>query len=228
MEFAHLGVEIHGFVAVDEFDVFARHERPALGFDFVERGGVAVFGNVFVRLFVPFALPVVEIFGDLSNLLRGKLNIFFLKRFAPLAQIDEKDFILAGTVFDGFAILHDGARLAVARQNPKRDADVRGIEHVARKNDDGFDEVVFEQATADGELGPVAGKCAVGEEEARSAVSGELGDDVEDPTVVGVACGRDVVAAPARIVAEFVVGAPGFLVKRRICHDEPPDPQHGS
>ena len=87
LELAHFRVEIHSFVSVDKLDVFARHKRPAFGLDFFERGGVAVFGNVFVCLFVPFALPVVEIFGDLSNLLRRETDVFFLKRFTPLAQI---------------------------------------------------------------------------------------------------------------------------------------------
>jgi len=77
-----------------------------------------------------------------------------------------------------------------------------GVEELAGHGDDAVDEVGFDDAAADVALAAgVGGEGAVGEDEAGDAVGGEVGDDVLDPGIVGVADRGDAVV-PAAVVAE--------------------------
>ena len=69
LELSHAGVEVDLLVAVAELDVLARHEAPTLLLYLVESGAVAVFGLVMVGLLMSLALPVVEVLGNLGDLL---------------------------------------------------------------------------------------------------------------------------------------------------------------
>ena len=135
LQLAHLGVEVYLLVAVAELDVFAWDKAPAFLLDFVKAGRVAVFGFVVIGLFITFTLPVMEVLGYLLYLLLRELDVLLLERLTPLAQVDKQHFILAIAIADKFAVLLYVAGFLVVVQDPKRHADVRGVEHIARQDD---------------------------------------------------------------------------------------------
>ena len=102
----------------------------------------------------------------------------------------------------------------VLGEEPEADGDLGGEEELAGEGDHAVDEVVLHQFLADlaFALG-VGGHGAVGEDEPGGAVLGELGEHVENPGVVGIAGGRGIVAAPAGIGGELVVGPPVLQVE---------------
>lgn len=219
-QFRHPGLEIDRFISIDKLDVFAGDKRPPFGFNLVECCRIAILRNIPIGLFVAFTLPVVEVLGNTGNLLLRKLDVLLFERLAPLAEVDKQHLIFALPVFNQFAVLLNGAGLAVAGQNPQGDADVGGIEHIARQNHDGLDQMVFQQLTADIQLRTVAAQRAVGQQESGHAVCREFRDDIQNPTVIGIARGRHVIPLPARVLGQLVIGPPVFLVERRVGHDE--------
>jgi len=143
---------------------------------------------------------------------------FFLRardHRADLAGIDEEGFAAAVAVaalFIGFFVFGE---------EPEADGDLGGVEELAREGDHAVDEVVLDHLLADltFALG-IGGHGAIGEDEACGAIFRELGDHVENPSVVSITSGWGVVAVPASVVDEFIGGAPVLQIEGRICHNE--------
>ena len=216
MQGTHFFVKVHLLIAVLEFNVLAGYKGPVLGFDFLEGCGGAVFGFILDFLDLPLVIGAADFF-DVCN---TELGVFLFEGFAHLAQVHKEHFAFSAAVLAQFlAHLHFVGRLVVV-QNPEGHADVCGVEHVAWQNEDCFHLVVLQEFLADLLFVAFAGECAVTQEESGHTIVGELGENIQDPAVVRVARGRHGVAFPARVIQEFVFGAPGFLVERRIGHDE--------
>ena len=174
LELAHAGVEVDLLIAVAELDVLAGHEAPTFLLNLGEGGAVAIFGLVVVGLLVSHTLPVVEVLGDLGNLLLRELDVLLLEGLAPLSQVDEQDLVLTVAVTHHLAVLLHRACPLVVVEDPQGHADVGRVEHVARQDDDGLDQVVEQKLAADGQLGAVTTQGTIGKQETSSAVGREF------------------------------------------------------
>ena len=88
-----------------------------------------------IGIFIAYTLPIVEVFGYLLYLLLRELDIFLLEWLTPLAQVNKQHLVFAVAVFHQFAVLLYIAGTLVVIQNPERHADVCGVKHITRKND---------------------------------------------------------------------------------------------
>ena len=173
-----------------------------------------------VGALVPLTLPIMEVIRHLPYLFGRELDILLLKRLSPLAKVDKQHLILAVAVSHQLAVLLHRARLAVAGQYPKGNTDVGGIEHIARENNNRLHQMVLQQSATDIQFDAVPAQCAVSKQKARHAITGQLGYDIQNPTIVGVSGRRHIVAIPARVVRQFGCSPPRFLVERRVRHDK--------
>ena len=127
-----------------------------------------------VGLLVACPLPVVIGGGYHAYLLRRELDIFLLEGLANLTQVDEEHFALAVAVVHLFAVLGLNTGFLVVVQYPERYADVGGVEHIARQDDDGLHLVVLDELAADGQLGAVGTQRTVGQQESGHTAGGEF------------------------------------------------------
>ena len=86
---------------------------------------------------------------DFCTVFFCQLNILLFIRASHLPQVHEKDLALTVTEAFYFTVFFNHTSLFILVQNPKRNADVRGVEEVSGKNDDCFDEIVLDELTAD-------------------------------------------------------------------------------
>ena len=224
--FLHLGVE--GLAELGHFGL----EGDAVVFDgsgpgvatggeyvvvllnFLEAGRLAVAGNIFVGV-AGFGAPVVVGLGDASDVFFAQFLLGTADHGADFTGVDKEG--LVGTV----AVAALGVALFVLGEEPEAYRDLGRKEELAGKGDHAVDEVVLHQFLADGSFARgVGGHGPVSKDEPGSAVLGELGQHVKDPGVVGVAGGRGIIAAPAGIGGELVVGPPVLEVEGRVGHDE--------
>ena len=80
--------------------------------------------------------------------------------------------------------------------------------------------MILKELLADSKFRTVAAQCAIGKKETSRTIVRELRDNIQNPAIVGIACRRNVVTCPARVVLQFILCPPCFLVEWRICHDE--------
>ena len=66
-----------------------------------------------------------------------------------MPQVHEKDLALTVTEAFYFTVFFNHTSLFILVQNPKRNADVRGVEEVSGKDDDCFNEIVLDELTSD-------------------------------------------------------------------------------
>ena len=108
----------------------------------------------------------------------------------------------------------------VFRKDPNTYRNLCRKKQLPRKRNHTVDEVVLDELLADLAFALGVGRHgAVGEHEAGDAVFGEFAHHVENPSVVGIAGGRGVVAVPASVVDEFVGSAPVLQIEGGIGHD---------
>ena len=165
-------------------------------------------------------LPRVEVISYLSNLLRRELDVLLLKGLSPLAQIHKEHLSLPIAILHQRPILIDGACLLIPIQYPQGDTDICGVKHIAGQYHDRLYQLILYQLLADRLFCTLTAERSIGEEKARHTMDRELGDNVEDPTVIGIARRGYLVASPARIVYQFVFGTPRLLIEGGIGHDE--------
>lgn len=205
-------------IVVDEGDVFAWRQGPAIGFDFLYAYAAVELRHLVAAAVGAFGLPgVVDVRGflDLGGGEDHFLFVFpFYRVLCPGAEIHEEDFM--GPVSQMSPMV--GAALFILVQDPQGDADVGGDEEFPGQHDDGFHFVILDELLADGHgVGVVQG--AIGQEESRHAgLLFQVGEHVEDPGIVGVALRRGLVARPPGVVGQ-VAGVPAFQVEWGIRHD---------
>ena len=100
--------------------------------------------------------------------------------------------------------------LFVVTHDPEGNGDVRCVEHLSGQHDDGFNFLVLDQLLTDLIFFGISAQSAVGQKKRRSAVVGEPGQHVQNPSIVGIADGRNFVAIPPAIIFQFVFCAPVF------------------
>ena len=86
---------------------------------------------------------------DLRTVFFCQFNVLLFIGASHLPQVHEKDLTLTVTEAFYLTVFFNHTSLFILIQNPKRDADVGGIEEVAGKDDDCFDEIVLDELTAD-------------------------------------------------------------------------------
>ena len=124
--------------------------------------------------FKAFLLPLVIYVRDLGTIFFGQLDILLFIRASHLPQIHKEDFTFTVAEAFDFAVLLNHSCFLILVQNPKRYADVGGIEKVSRQNDDCFDKVIVDKLLSDLQLGSVIGQSAVCKQEPGNAVLREL------------------------------------------------------
>ena len=108
--------------------------------------------------------------------------------------------------------------LFILIQDPEGDADIRSDKKLTRKNDNGFDLIILDQLFSDLKRIAVA-QSAIGQQESCNTLERfQMGKNVEDPCIVGVALRRRLVIHPAGIVFQIIV-VPAFQIEGRIGHD---------
>ena len=136
-----------------------------------------------------------------------------------MTEIHKENFFLSVTIAFQFPILLYDTSLFILIEYPKRNAYVRSVEKASRQNDNRFNKVVPNKLLSDFQLRAVIGQSAVCKQKARNTVLREFGNDVQNPTVVRIACRRYFITVPTGIIYKFVVGSPFFLIERRVCHN---------
>ena len=87
-----------------------------------------------------------------------------------MPQVHEKNLPLTVTEAFYLAIFFNHTSLFVLIQNPKRNADVSGVEEVSGKDDDCFNEIVLDELTADFQLCAIVRECTVCKQEPSNTV----------------------------------------------------------
>ena len=162
----------------------------------------------------------MKVLGYLCYLFFGELDVFLLKGFSPLAQVNEQHLIFTVTVFHQLSVLFYGTGFAVTSQNPKRYADVGGIEHITRKNHNGFHQMVIQQLTTYVQFSAISTQRTVGKQETCHSIGRQFRYNIQNPTVIRVTGRRHIVTVPAWVGSQLIFCTPCFLVKRRISHDK--------
>ena len=115
----------------------------------------------------------------------------------------------------------DDLRMLAFGQEPEADGNLGGVEELAGQCDHAIDQVVLKNLAADGSLAlGIGGHGPIGQHESGDTVLREFGDHVQDPGVVGIACRRNIVPRPSRIIGKFIARTPCLQVERRIGHDK--------
>lgn len=103
-------------------------------------------------------------------------------------------------------------------ENPECYTDVGGDKELTGQDDDGLYFIVFNESLPD-VVGISITQCSVGKQEARhTRERPEMGEDMENPRIVGIALWRQAVVSPPRVGAQVVV-PPALEVERRVGHD---------
>jgi len=86
---------------------------------------------------------------DLRTVFFCQFNVLLFIGASHLPQVHEQDLTL--TIAEAFylTVFFNHTSLFILVQNPKRNADVRGVEEVSGKDNDCLDEIVLYKLTAD-------------------------------------------------------------------------------
>ncbi len=200
-EAGHLGVE--GFTIVSGFgdaDVAAGGEDEVLGGDV----GGGAHGAEALLIGEGALLELMEGAGDAEDFVLGEFTHGTSDHYAHLACIDE----------ERLAMLR-----LVARKEPQRHGNARAVEELVGQGDDALHEVGVDDVLANLAFTTrLAGKGAIGKDEADATGGTEVMDHVLHPGEVGIARRRQAIG-PAHILLQAAL-TPIGEIERRIGHDE--------